>query len=115
MLSSDDIRRLALEYPETHEFRHFGIPAFRVGKRACAGFDKGGRTAVFSVSEDEGSAAVVADPIVYQEVWRNGATTSWVGLRVDLTAATEELVHELIDHAWRNKALKRVVAAYDAR
>jgi hypothetical protein len=39
---------------------------------------------------------------------------SFVGLRTDLTKVSEERVQELIEHAWRNKAPKRVVAAYDA-
>jgi hypothetical protein len=50
----------------------------------------------------------------YEEVWRAGATRSFVGLRTDLTKVSEERVQELIEHAWRNTAHKRVVAAYDA-
>ncbi|HWH11745.1 MAG TPA: hypothetical protein VG165_11505 [Solirubrobacteraceae bacterium] len=38
-----------------------------------------------------------------------------VGVRVDLAQVSEERVRELVEHAWRNKAPKQVVAAYDAR
>jgi hypothetical protein len=34
---------------------------------------------------------------------------------VDLANVSEERVQELVERAWRNKAPKRVVAAYDAR
>jgi hypothetical protein len=54
-------------------------------------------------------------PSLRDEVWRNAATRSFVGLRVDLAEVAPERVEELVEHAWRNKAPKRVVAAYDAR
>ncbi len=57
----------------------------------------------------------VEDPATYEEVWRPGARKSLVGLRVDLAKVSEERVQELVEHAWRNKAPKRVVSAYDAQ
>jgi hypothetical protein len=48
-----------------------------------------------------------------EEVWRNGRI--FVGLRVDLAGVTEERVQELIEHAWRNRAPKRLVAEHDRR
>jgi hypothetical protein len=54
-------------------------------------------------------------PATYEEVWRPGATKSFVGLRVDLAKVSEERVQELVEHAWRNKASTQIVAAYDAQ
>lgn len=110
----DDVRRLATAMPEVEEYAHFGLPAFKVRKKPFAGAEKGGRTAVFSVSREEAAAAVAADPEVYEEVWRTAAQKVWVGLRVDLARVTGARVAELVEHAWRNKAPKRVVAEYDA-
>ena len=115
MITFADIRRFATAFPEVEEFAHFRQPAFRVRGRAFAGGEKGEATAVFSVSREEAAAAVAQDPAVYEEVWRNAATRSFVGLRVHLVAVGEERVRELVEHAWRNKAPKRLVAAYDAR
>jgi hypothetical protein len=70
---------------------------------------------VFSISEEEAATAVADDPAIYEEVWRPGATRSLVGLRVDLAKVSAEHAQELVEHAWRNKAPKRVVAGYDAR
>jgi hypothetical protein len=50
---------------------------------------------------------------VYQEVWRDGRI--FVGLRVDLAKVTETRMQELIEHAWRHRAPKRLVKEYDSR
>ncbi|HZE34578.1 MAG TPA: MmcQ/YjbR family DNA-binding protein [Actinoallomurus sp.] len=115
MITLDDIRRFATAFPEVEESAHFRQPAFKVRGKAFAGGEKGEATAVFSISQEEAAAAVADDPAVYEEVWRNAATRSFVGLRVDLSKVSRERVEELVEHAWRNKAPKRVVAAYDAR
>lgn len=117
MITTDDIRRFATAFPEVEEYTHhlFKVPGFRVAGNAFAGMDKGEATAVFSVSGEEAAAAVADDPDVYQEVWRPGARKSLVGLRVDLARVTPERIRELVEHAWRNKAPRRTVAAYDAR
>jgi hypothetical protein len=115
VITLDDIRRFATAFPGVEEFTHFRLPGFRVGKKPFAGVEKGGRTAVFSVSQEEAAAAVADDPAIYEEVWRTAATKIWVGLRVDLAKVPEERVQELVERAWRNKAPKRVVAAYDSQ
>ncbi|QKG19622.1 MmcQ/YjbR family DNA-binding protein [Actinomadura verrucosospora] len=115
MVTLDDIRRSALALPETEEATHFRLPSFKVRGRPFAGVEKGEATAVFSVTEEEAAAAVAADPAVFEEVWRTAGTRIFVGLRADLAKVTGERVAELVEHAWRNKAPKRVVAAYDAR
>lgn len=114
MLTEDDIRRLAMAFPEVEEVAHFGRPSFKVRGRPFAGTEKSERTAVFSVGRDEGAAAVAAEPDVYEEVWRPGGRPTWVGLRVDLAKVPGARVAELVEHAWREKAPKRLVAAYDA-
>ncbi|MFI7423259.1 MmcQ/YjbR family DNA-binding protein [Nonomuraea sp. NPDC049684] len=114
MITLDDLRRFATALPEVEEFTHFRLPGFKVKGRPFAGMEKGDATAVFSVSQEEAATAVTADPAVYSEVWRTAATKIWVGLRVDLAAVPPERIQQLVEHAWRNKAPKSVVAAYDA-
>lgn len=114
MITADDLRRFATAFPDVEEFTHHihKQPGFRVRGKAFAGLEKGGSTAVFSVAEAEAQAAITAEPDLYEGVWRPNGT--WVGVRVDLTAVPDERVRELLDHAWRNRAPKRLVAAYDA-
>ena len=117
MITLDDIRRMATAFPEVEEFTHFRIrvPGFKIMGKPFAGMEKGETTAVFSISHEEAAKAVADAPTTYEEVWRPGATKSFVGLRVDLAKVSEERVQELVEHAWRNKAPKRMVAAYDAQ
>lgn len=117
MITTDDVRRLATAFPDVEEFTHFRfkVPGFRVGGKAFAGMEKGERTAVFSVGAEEAAAAVAAEPAVYEEVWRPGARPSLVGVRADLAQVSPERVAELVEHAWRHRAPRRLVAAYDAR
>jgi hypothetical protein len=39
----------------------------------------------------------------------------FVGRRVDLADISEQRLQKLVEHAWRNKAPKRLVAAHDTR
>lgn len=114
MITSDDIRGFATALPEVEEFTHFriGLPGFKVRGKPFAGMDKGETTAVFCVGREEAAAAVAAAPSVYAEAWRPNRT--FLGLRVELAEISCERVAELVEHAWRNKAPKRLVAAYDA-
>lgn len=115
MVTTDDIRGFALALPEVEEFIHFRqqVPGYKVRGKAFAGMERGETTAVFSVSLEDAAAAAAADPAVYEEVWRPGRIRSLVGVRVQLAKVSERRVQELIEQAWRNKAPKRVVAAYD--
>lgn len=113
MVTAEALRRFATAFPEVTEFTHHlhEQPGFKVRGTSFAGLEKGAHTAVFSVAEDEAVAALAADPETYEEVRRpNG---SWIGLRADLTRVSEDRVRELLTHAWRNRAPKRLVAAYD--
>jgi hypothetical protein len=113
MITLEQLRAWACGLPEVEEVTHFGRPSFKVRGKPFAGIEKGGETAVFSVSQDEAAAAVTTDSDVYEEVWRTAGAKVFVGLRVDLASVHEERVLQLIEDAWRNKAPRRLVAAYD--
>ena len=113
MITFDDMRGYAMALPEVEEKSHFRLPGFRVADKLLAHLEKGGTHAVICVSQDEAKAASVEKPDVYQEVWRDGRI--FVGLRVDLAKVTEQRMQELIEHAWRHRAPKRLVKEYDSR
>jgi hypothetical protein len=107
----DDARALALELPETHEEPHFDLTSFRVGRKIFATApDDGDHVRIF-VDEDETRACAAEAPHAFEELWWG---KKLVGVKVILAAADPERVAELLEEAWRRKAPKRVIAAYDA-
>jgi hypothetical protein len=63
------------------------------------------------VDEDEVRASVAEDPTTFEELWWGQRL---IGVRVRLATADPGRVGELLEEAWRRKAPKRVVAAFDA-
>ncbi|RAY13818.1 hypothetical protein DPM19_19415 [Actinomadura craniellae] len=118
MITLADIRGYAMALPDVVEQPHFRLPAFRVADKLLAHLEKGDAHAIVCVGQAEAGTAAADQPDVYEEVWRNGGRNGsriFVGLRVDLAEVTGERMQELIEHAWRNRAPKRLVAAYDDR
>ena len=109
----DTARRFALSLPETTEAPHFDMSSFRVkGKIFCTVPPDGKRLHVFA-GIDEVQALVAEDPKAFEViVWGKRQVSEWV--RVHLAHARTAEVRELLEDAWRAKAPKRVLAAYDA-
>jgi hypothetical protein len=113
MISLADIRNYALALPDVVEKPHFRLPGFRVADKLLAHLEKGDAHAIVCVGQAQAATAAADQPDVYEEVWRDGRI--FVGLRVDLARVAQERMRELIEHAWRNRAPKRLVAEYDSR
>jgi hypothetical protein len=113
VISLADIRGYAMALPDVVEQPHFRLPGFRVADRLLAHLEKGDAHAIVCVGQAEAEAAAADQPEVYEQVWRNGRI--FVGLRVDLAGVPQERMQELIEHAWRNRAPKRLVAEHDSR
>jgi phosphoglucomutase len=92
-VTPDDVRRIALALPEVAEGDHHGRRAFRLGTRVLA--TQWTDTAL-NVMVDE-STARAAEGGPCSLLWW-GKTLS--GVRVELTAATPELVADLLEEAW---------------
>lgn len=113
MITLDDIRRYARALPEVEEATHFRLPSFKVRGKGFITVQQGNTHALLAVDQAEATALAAADPDVYEEVWRKGNGRIFVGVRVDLAKVSSEHVRELVEHAWRNRAPKRLVATYD--
>ena len=113
MITLADIRSDAMALPDVVEKPHFRLPGFRVADKLLVHLEKGDAHAIVCVGQAEATAAAANEPDVYEEVWRNGRF--FVGLRVDLAKVNKKRMQELIEHAWRNRAPKRLVADYDSR
>lgn len=107
----DAVRTFALSLPEVTEEPHWGSPSFRVkGKIFATVPEAGGRLRVF-VDEDEIRSLVASNPAVFAEVWWGKKLS---GVDVTLAKARTAEVKELLEHAWRMRAPKTVLKAYDA-
>ncbi|WP_437813089.1 MmcQ/YjbR family DNA-binding protein [Sorangium sp. So ce1078] len=110
MISSDDLRKLALSLPEAEEQDHFGKPSFRVRGKIFATHWVEQEGAVLKLSLEEQDSLVQAQPDVFSVTpWGHQGWT-----RVELRRVDRALLEELLVGAWRRVAPKRVVARWDA-
>jgi len=104
MVSVARVRELALALPEATEQDHHGRPSFRVGKIFATLWSE--RQLNVMVDRDGIRTAVQARPDACAEVYW-GKRLAAVG--VDLDAADETLVAELLADAWEHKAPERLL------
>ncbi len=110
-----ELREVCLALPESVEVEAWGRPTFRAGKRMFAVFE-GGEDHPFAMvfkPEPEERPALVDDPRFYVPAYYG--PSGWLAL--DLTAAPVDWdeVAELAETSYRQVALKRMLAALDAR
>jgi len=109
----DAARQFALSLPETTEEPHFEKSSFRVKGKIFATVPQDGEHLHVVVDPLEHAALLAGDAAAYEEiVWGKQVKVDWI--RVNLPAADESEVLELLEDAWRAKAPKRVRNAYDA-
>lgn len=109
----DAARTFALSLPETTEEPHFDMSSFRVKGTIFCTVPPDGRRLHICVGIDEVRALVAEDPKAYEViVWGKREVSDWI--RVHLSHAKTTPVKELLEDAWRRKAPKRVLAAFDA-
>jgi hypothetical protein len=109
-VSGDQVRRIALLFPEAHEQETWGHPTFRVRAKMFAAMDEAGTSASVKASRAAQAALVGSEPQTFSVAPYVGQH-GWVS--VDLRRVDPEEMAELLDEAWRATAPKRVVAAYD--
>jgi len=105
-VDAEDARALALALPEATEQDHHGRPSFRVAGKIFATLWS--PTLLNVMVEDELILAAVATTpeVCSARYW--GTRLAAVG--VDLTAADEELVRDLLQAAWSRRAPRRLTA-----
>ena len=109
----DTARKFALSLPETTEAPHFDMSSFRVKGKIFCTVPPDGKRLHIPVGVHEVQALVAENPKAYEVIiWGKREVSDWV--RVHLPHANAAEVKELLEEAWRSKAPKRVLAAYDA-
>jgi hypothetical protein len=99
----------ALSLPEAAEQDHHGIASFRVRGRIFATVPDDDHLRIM-VDEGEIRAAVADDPEAFAEFWWGSRLSCVV---VDLRRAPPDHVRELVTEAWRRRAPKRLVRAFE--
>ncbi len=109
----DAVRTFALSLPEATESPHYDSPSFRVRNRIFAHLADDGEHVYIYVDEDESRAVAAGEGPAFEEYWWEGKALCGVQVHLPSVVAPE-LVFELLEGAWRRRAPKRAIAAYDA-
>jgi len=103
-------RAFALSLPGASEEPHFDMSSFRVNGKIFATVPPGEEYLHVFVDETEAEASVAEDPAAFAPLlWGKRPR----GLRINLAAADDARLAELIEESWRRKAPKRLLAERD--
>ena len=112
-MTPEQVRQIALSFPEAVEGEHMGHPDFRVGGRVFATLWPSERRAVLVLTPEEQEMVVGSEPETFSPVpggWgRRGATS------VALSRAQAATLREAMRMAWRRRAPKRLLKAVEER
>jgi hypothetical protein len=96
-VNADAVRQFSLALPEATEEPHFHFTSFRIGGRIFATMPPGDRLLHVFVPEEDREVAVAAHPDFCESLqWGKRV----VGVKIDLEAAPETLVTDLIRAAY---------------
>lgn len=106
-------RQICLALPESTESGSWGHPNFRAGKRTFAAWEwiKGRPSFAFRLGSDEAAAFLLQHGDSFATPYGRG---QWVSVWAD-EEADWPLLSELAERAYLSVALKRMVAALEAR
>jgi hypothetical protein len=111
MAGEDEARASALDVPETVESSHMGTADFRVRGRVFATLPRAGWMCL-RLDPAEQAAVLATAPDVFEPAAGAWGRQGWT--LVALAAVDREELRELVIGAWRHRAPKRLLAAYDA-
>ena len=108
-MTQDDIRALALSLPLAEEHPHFDRASFRVKGKIFATLPPGGEQVVLKMAPEITESLLQSDPQAVTPVpghWGRGGWTILNIARMD-----NERLADLIRHAWRQVAPKKLLGA----
>lgn len=110
MSSWEALRAIALSYPGVEEGTSYGTPAFRVGKAFLTRLKEDGESVVMGMGFDEREMRMEAAPEVFHitDHYRG-----YPAVLVRLGPCDDAELRQLFERAWREKAGKKRLAAYD--
>jgi hypothetical protein len=84
-----------------------GQPVFKVRNKSFAYLSEDGTRLLLKALREEQEALVAEDPEVYSPSWASGRF-AW--LEIDIAAADDQELRELVTEAWRLTAPKSLIA-----
>jgi hypothetical protein len=112
MATIEDVRRIALSLPETSERPLYGTAGFRVKDKAFARLrDEDDVLVAWCAADDEKEALIATQPEVFFTLPHYDGHPS---VLVRLAAIDAEELREVLIDAWRARAPRRLLAAFDA-
>lgn len=109
MVTTDELRRMALELPEAEEHDHWDKPSYRVRGKIFAVEQPDGVTALLKMSLEEREINVSLAPDVFQ-VPEKYAKLAYVFVRLDRIERDE--FRSLLIGAWKQVAPKSLVKRF---
>jgi predicted DNA-binding protein (MmcQ/YjbR family) len=107
------VRAICLALPEAREVEAWGHPTFRAGKKMFAGFGEDDEGIVIGLSVGyERQDELLNDKRFFPTPY--AARLGWVSVHIDRKTDWNEL-RDLIEEAYRNVALKRMLKALDGQ
>jgi hypothetical protein len=106
-MTANQIRKLALSFPEAVEKPHMARTSFRVREKIFATISEDQKQAVVFVHPREKRYALLKD---HPDMFIENAWTKMGALGIELAKADKELVAELLEESWRRVAPKRAQA-----
>ncbi len=112
MVTTDDVRRIALSLPHTTEKPSYGTPGFRVKDKLFARIrEEGDVLVVFVDSLEEKELLIASEPEKFFSLPHYDGHAS---VLVHFAAVDRDELTELLTEAWRVRAPAKVRAAFDA-
>jgi hypothetical protein len=110
MVTTDDVRALALSLPRAYEVLIRDRVKFRVGALVFVAFSRDESLMGFGFPKEEREALVASDPGKYQLPPQSDMRYNWVVARLDKLSEAE--MREYVVDAWRMCVPKRLAADY---
>jgi hypothetical protein len=110
MVSVEELRTLALSFPETAEGTHFKLTAFEVGGKAFVTIAKDNRYALVRLNKEDIHELVTKDPDVFEEMWQMGKYL--IGVRIDLNKVSMKELRHAVTSAWLFRAPKKLASTF---
>jgi hypothetical protein len=110
MVTTDDVRAVALSLPRTEEALVRDQVKFRVGRIVYVALSRDERSMGFGFPKDERATLVAAQPEKFFMPIPSDMRYQWVRVWLDAIDLTE--MRELVVDAWRMVVPKRVAAEY---
>jgi hypothetical protein len=110
MATIDDVRRLALSLPRTHEALVRDRVKFRVGRIVYLAFSRDETVMGFAFPKEEREALVSSEPSTFKMPSPSDLRYNWVDVRLDAIDDIE--MEEIVIDAWRMVVPKRVAIAH---